>query len=313
MVDESETAPLPDPVPQPAPADTPAPAAGPAPAVTPAPAARPAAAAVTAPKPDNSRRNRRLGLAAQVAGVVGIVICLVLVAGVLVGRGWATDTVSTVSADIDAKLAKAVPLLDAASSKTSEIAGRVGAVSDAANAMAGQASPNSGLLQGLQGAVTNVSNRYLELRASYGDFRQTVTGAIDGLQTLERLIPGFSIPQGPVDALNKLDAAVTALDTRIMGVADAIPASGPISAAAAAIATKAGDIATGLQSLTATINDAQARLAELRAQLDSTTGTIRTSINLGSFGLILILLWVAVLHWVLFRTGRRLRAEASAG
>ena len=50
---------------------------------------------------------------------------------------------------------------------------------------------------------------------------------------------------------------------------------------------------------------------ELRAQLASTTDTIRLSINLGSLGLILVLLWVAVLHWVLFRTGRGMRREAA--
>ena len=190
MVDESETAPLPDPVPQPAPAEAPASrAAGRcgrrchrAPACAGCPRSRransrhgrPAAAAVTPSTSSNSRRNRRLGLAAEVAAVVGFVICLAVAAGVLVGRSWATDTVSTVSASIDAKVAMAVPLLDAASSKTSEIAGRVGAVADAANALAGQSTPGIGLLQGLQGAVANVSNRYLELRATYGDFRQTV-------------------------------------------------------------------------------------------------------------------------------------------
>jgi ABC-type uncharacterized transport system permease subunit len=152
----------------------------------------------------------------------------------------------------------------------------------------------------------------MELRATYGDFRQTVTGALDTLQTMSRLIPGFSIPQGPVDALAKLDAAVTALDTKIMGVADAIPATGPISAAATALGTTASDITTGLQSLTATIDDAQARLVDLQTQLATTADSINTAITVGSLVLVLVLLWVAVLHWVLFRTGRRLRAEAAS-
>jgi hypothetical protein len=302
MVDELETAPLPDPIADPAPVQ----AAAPVPAPVPAPAAAPAPAA-------HSRRNRRLGMAAQIAGVVGIIVCLVLAAGVLLGRGWATDTVSTVTTNIDAKLAEAVPLLDTASSKVSEVAGRVGAVADAANALADRPAPSSELLQGLMGAVTNVSDRYLELRATYGSLKESVTGALEGLQTLDRLIPGFSIPQGPVDALAKLDAAVTEMDAKITGLTDAIPESGPIDMVATAIATKVGEVEAKLQTLVGVIDDAQARLAEVRTQLASTSGTINTVISIGSLGLVLALLWVAVLHWVLFRAGRRLRVEATAG
>jgi hypothetical protein len=312
MVDELETAPLPDPVPGPAPdaAPAPVPAPVPAPAAVPVPAV--AAAPAPAPAPaSHGRRNRRLGLAAQVAGIVGIVVCLALAAGVLLGRGWATDTVSTVTTNIDTKLAQAVPLLDTASTKVSEVAGRVGAVADAANALAGRPAPSNELLQGLMGAVTNVSDRYLELRASYGELRQTAVAALDGLQTLDRMIPGFSVPQGPVDALTKLDAAVTELDAKIMGMADAIPASGPIDMAATAIATKVGEVEAKLQGLVTVIDDAQARLAEVRTQLATTTDTIKTTISIGSLVLVLLLAWVAVLHWVLFRTGRRLRAETT--
>jgi prefoldin subunit 5 len=257
------------------------------------------------------RRNRRLGLAAQVAGVVGIVVCLALAAGVLMGRGWATDTVSTVSATIDAKLAKAVPVLDTASSKVSEIAGRVGAVADAANALADRPAPSSELLQGLMGAVTSVSDRYLELRATYGDLKESVTGALNGLQTLERLIPGFSIPQGPIDALAKLDAAVTDMDAKIMGLTSAIPASGPVDMVATAIATKVTEVQTKLQDLSGVITDAQTKLQDLQTQLASAESSINTAISLGSIGLILVLLWVAVLHWLLFRTGRQMRRETA--
>ncbi len=301
MVDD-DTAPIPDPVPEAAPVEAPVPA----PASAPVPAAAPAPVATPAPSPAGGR-HRVLGLVAEIAGVVGIVLCIGLALGVVVGRGWATDTVSTVSSGIDAKVAKAVPLLDTASTKVSEVSGRVGAVVDAANALAARPSPSNELLQGLMGAVTKVSDRYLELRATYGELRASATAALDRLQVLDRLIPGFSIPQGPVDALAKLDAGVTELDARIMGLADAIPETGPIDAAATAIATKAGEVQAKLDALVAVIDDAQTRLDELRAQLASTTGTINTTISIGSIGLILILLYFALLHWVLFRTGRQLR------
>lgn len=319
MTDDPETAPLPEPVTetepvaQTAPLPEPIPVAETAPAVVPAaPAVAPAPATAAAP-PSSGGRSRALGTLAQVAGVVGIVLCLLLAVGVLLGRGWATDTVSQVTAGIDAKVAKAVPLLDTASEKVSEVSGRVGAVADAANALAARPNPSNELLQGLMGALTNVSDRYLELRATYGELRTTAVTALDRLETLDRLIPGFEIPQGPVDALTRLDASVSELDAKIMGLADAIPETGPIDAAATAIATKATEIEAKLQGLVTVIDDAQARLAELRTQLASTASTLNTAISIGSIGVILVLVYFALLHWVLFRTGRRLRREAAAG
>ena len=114
-----------------------------------------------------------------------------------------------------------------------------------------------------------------------------------------------------MDALAKLDAGVTELDAKIMGLANAIPESGPIDAAATAIATKAGEVQAKLDGLVGVIDDAQTRLAELRTQLASTADTISTTISIGSIGVILLLLYFALLHWVLFRTGRQLRREAT--
>jgi len=294
MTDELETAPLPDPVPQPAPAE-----------------AAEVAEVAAAQKPAG-RRRPVLGLVAQIAGVVGIVLCLVLAVGVVVGRGWATDTVTQVAISIDTKVSAAAPLLDLASQKVSDVSGNVGAVADAANAIAARPNSGSGLLQGLSGAVTKVSDRYLELRAQYGELKATITGALDRLKLLDRLIPGFSIPQGPIDALAKLDASITDLDAKIMGLANAIPETGPIDAAATAIATKAGDVQAKLDALVGVIDDVHAKLVDLRAQLASTVDTIKSAITVGSIVLVVFFLYLALLHWVLFRTGRQLRRGPAA-
>ena len=294
MTDELETAPLPDPVPQPAPAE-----------------AAEVAEVAAAQKPAG-RRRPVLGLVAQIAGVVGIVLCLVLAVGVVVGRGWATDTVTQVAISIDTKVSAAAPLLDLASQKVSDVSGNVGAVADAATAIAARPNSGSGLLQGLSGAVTKVSDRYLELRAQYGELKATITGALDRLQLLDRLIPGFSIPQGPIDALAKLDASITDLDAKIMGLANAIPETGPIDAAATAIATKAGDVQAKLDALVGVIDDVHAKLVDLRAQLASTVDTIKSAITVGSIVLVVFFLYLALLHWVLFRTGRQLRRGPAA-
>ena len=192
MTDELDTAPLPDPVPaapgsaaapEAAPADVPSFEAAPAPAPT-------AVAAAAAPPPAGAgKRNRVLGLTAQAAGVIGIVLFVALAVVMLLGRGWATSTVDDISAGVDAKMAQVEPLIDNASAKVSEVNGRVGALTDAANTLAARAAATPDLLGGVRDQVANLQNRYLEFRKTYSDVRDTALTALDRLQVIDRLDP----------------------------------------------------------------------------------------------------------------------------
>ncbi len=294
MADETETAPLPDPVPDPASAV--------------APATAPADAS-------HATRNRALGLGAQTAGVVGIALFLVLAVVVLLGRGMATSTVDDVSGNVDAKLAQAAPLIDNASAKVSEINGRIGALTDAANTLAARAADagtTPGLLSGLRDQLANLQARYQEFRTSYSGVRDTAMGALDTLQTLDRLIPGFTVPQGPVDALTAVDAKIQELDAKIMEVSNTLT-DGPVQQVATAVADKAAGLQSRLTNVTTVLGDAQTRLAELRADVASTADSINTWLTILSILLFVLFLYFAFLHWLLFHVGRRLRREASGG
>ena len=309
MTDELETAPLPDPVPQPSPGVPPEPA--PEPATAPQPAVAPTPAAASAlDVASRNKRNRLLGLGAQTAGVIGIVLFVALGAVVLLGRGWATSTVDDITGGIDAKMAQAVPLIDTASSKVSEISGRVGALTDAADALATKVDAGSGFLGALRDQFTSLQARYQDFRTSYSGVRDTALGALDRLETLDRLIPGFTLPQGPVDALKGLDAQIQELDTKITDVGAAIT-DGPAQTVAAVVAEKTAKVQEGLATASGVLSDAQTRLTELRAEVISTGNTINTWLTVLSVLLFLLFLYFAFLHWVLFGVGRRLRREAS--
>ncbi len=314
MTDELDTAPLPDPVPAaPGPATAPeaAPEDVPSFEAAPAPAVAAASAAVTPPPVRASKRNRVLGLTAQAAGVIGIVLFVALAVVMLLGRGWATSTVDDISAGIDAKLAQVEPLVDNASTTVSEINGRVGALTDAANSLAAQAAATPDLLGGVRDQVANLQNRYLEFRQTYSDVRDTALTALDRLQVIDRLIPAFDIPQEPVDALMALDARMQELDTKIMDVSAAIT-NGPIQEVAGVVAEKAATLRDGLTRVTSGLDAAQTRLAELRSQVASTADTINLFITIGSILLFLLFLYFALLHYVLFHVGRGMgRAPAA--
>ena len=309
MADDTETAPLPEPVPQPVQATEPAAE------VVVTPAAAPAVADAAAPSTPHYRRNRALGIGAQATGVIGIVLFVVLAVVVLLGRGWATSTVDDVSGGVDAKLAQAAPLIDNASAKVSEINGRIGALTDAANTLAARAadaSTNPGLLSGLREQFANLQSRYQDFRTSYSGVRDTAMAALDRLQTIDRLIPGFTLPQGPIDALTAVDAQFQELDAKITDISNSLT-DGPVQQVATVIAEKTAGVQSRLTNVTTVLGDAQTRLTELRADVASTADRINTWLTILSFLLFVLFLYFAFLHWLLFHVGGRLRREASAG
>jgi hypothetical protein len=297
---ESPTEPVPVPVAAPSPAPL---AAAAAPSAMPQASAAPGAAGKSHPI---------LGLAAQIVGVIGIVLFIGLAVGVVVGRGWAVDTVDQVTANVEGKIDKVVPLLDTASSKVSEVQGRIGAVADAANGLATQANASPALGAGLAGPIANLADRYNGLRTTYADVREKITSAIDSLTTVSRFIPGFTVPQGPIDALNALDAKVSEVDAAITGLADSLNGNGPIAQIATAVADKASKAEASLAAVSAKITDVQTQVTDAQAEIKSISETARSAITLGSVGVVLLCLWFALLHFVLFRTGRELR-KGSAG
>ena len=268
---------------------------------------------VSEPGPaEPSRRDRLLGTAGQVAAVAGIVVCLLFVVGVLAGRIWVVSTVDDVAAAIDAQIAKAEPLLDQASVRIGEISGRVGAVGDVAAGIAADPSPGGSVAETLRTAVASVNERYQGMRANYADLRETVVSMVDRLQTLDRLVPGFSVPQGPIDSLSALNTRVQEFDAKLNDLLTIEPGQGPINQAAAAVAQKASDIETKFDGLQAGISDVQERITALRTKLSDTAGTIKLGVTLGTIGTILLLAWIAFLHWVLFRHSGEIRRRAPA-
>ena len=257
-----------------------------------------------------TRRDRILGRAGQVAGVVGIVVSFALILAVLLGRGWLVDRADEIAGTVDGALARGVTLVDTTSSRVSEVSGRVGAVADAAQALSTNPNPAPGLSEALSAQLQPIQDRYLALRSAYTDVKTSVVSAFDRLQTLDRLLPFFSIPQGPVDALQSLDAQLQAIDAKVSDLLTT-PGSGAVNAIAAGVATRASNLQTGLGSVTGSLDDLSARITTLEAGVQAKADQVKLIITLGSLVPIVLLLYLAFLHWVLFQAGSRmLHSEA---
>jgi methyl-accepting chemotaxis protein len=255
---------------------------------------------------DGDRRARTLGTAAQAAGVVGIVVCLVLAATLLLVRGRLVDRVGALGARVDSAITSAVPLLDRAQSRVDQLSAGVGEVATAAQARAEQPGQVTTTIQALLDRAATLSQRYLELRESYAEARDRVSRASEALDAVDRLIPGISVPPGPGEALQDLDQRLQELDAKVMGLIAAIPSSDAVQPAAA-VAAKAQDVQSSIDGLSARFDAAKARLQSAQAEVASLSDTAQTAITITTVLLVVVLLYLAFLHWVLFRTGRTLR------
>lgn len=274
----------------------------PAPVTTAEPA--PAAESVAPAPPHPGKGRRATGIVGQVAGIVGIIVSLALIVGVLYIRGWGTETVTEVAANVDAAIARTEPMLETAAATVDQVSQRVGDVATAAEAVALDPDATPAALQGILDRLAAVSERYTELRTGYAGAREQIVSILDRLALIDRLIPGFDIPEGPVDALAGLDENARAIDAQIMQLVNAGLAVQAINTTAATIADKARQVEAGLEKIAAGIDGVGVRLDELRAEVSSIAATVNTVITILCVALVLLLAYMALLHWILFRSGR---------
>ncbi len=266
------------------------------------------------PEPAGPGKTRRAsGLLGQVVGIVGMVVCLALVVGVLLGRGYVMGAASTVAGALDAAVARAEPLLDKAATKVETVAQRAGEAAAAAEAIALDPNATPAGLQAVLDRLGAVSLRYLELRGTYAGAREQVVSVLDRLAVIDRFVPGVSVPQGPIDALASLDDKARAVDAPIVGLIDAGVAVQAVNATAGAIAEKARAVEAGLGEITTGINDVQGRLENLRAEIARVADTVSTLVTVIAIVLIVVLLYLTLLHLVLFRSSRGLARARAAG
>jgi methyl-accepting chemotaxis protein len=236
--------------------------------------------------------------------MVGIVVCLALVVGVVLGRGWVAGAVTDVAGSIDAAVARTEPLLGTASDGIAKVATAAGEAAAAADRIATDPNATPQALQTVLERLGAVSQRYLELRSTYAGAREQVVSALDRLAIVDRFVPGVSVPQGPIDALAALDERARALDAQVVGLIDAGAAIGAVNSTAAAIAEKAHAVEAGLGTISASVDDVEARLANLRSEIAHVADTVSSLLTVIALVLVVLLLYLALLHLVLFRSSR---------
>ncbi len=252
----------------------------------------------------------RSATAAQIAGIVGIVVCAILIVLVWIGLGTVGSKVNDLAAGVNAGFNRAT---DAAAT----VAGNLDAAAVSAGSIGTDASAIAASVP-TPDAVTKLSNRlggfvdgYRDLRVRYGALRENVTGAVSSLQNVARFVPGLDVPDQPVDALAAVDAKLQSIDDSITSTWQALQGGDP-RVAGTAVAAAGARLQTVLTEASAAVRTLNDRIVAGQTRANAATDQLRTILLIVALVISLLLLWVLALNVALWQLGRHWKREAVA-
>ncbi len=256
-----------------------------------------------------SRGRPRFGRAFQVAGVAGFVVCLVLVLGVWLGRAWAVTQVDGVVGSLDAGLMRAGAAATEASGEIDKVAAGMGDVASVADQAAnGSITVPPEVSQAIGTRLSAAADRYRSFRAAYGNLREQVVSVVDTLQSIDRFIPGISVPQGPIDALANLDERVQALDSSVTELVTLANGAGTGRDAAAQLASQAADTQATLTDASSLVQSVTDTTDALQREVNDAGSTANLLFTIIAIVFTLVILYVAALNVALWALGGRWRS-----
>lgn len=265
----------------------------------------PVAPTTGTPTSDQPRRPQ-LGRTLQVVGVAGFIASLLIIAVIWLARGWAVGQVDGLVSKVDGVLLRADTAVTTAADKIDTSAQGVGEFADTIGSTT-STPVRSLIIDAVSNRLSPAADRYREFRSAYGDLRGQIVSAIDTLQGIDRFVPMFSVPQGPIDALATVDQAVQELDSKVTELVSLASSGGETSEAATRLASQAHDVEATLTSVAAKVRSVTDTVDGLRAEAADLGSTVSQVLTISTLALTLLTAYILALHVALWVLGRRLR------
>lgn len=247
-----------------------------------------------------------LGWFAMVVGVLGALVCLLIVPAAWVAHGAAQAEARTLIDTVDGALEQAATQLAAVEVGVRAVRARLSSLQTRAEAVA--ANPAAGEqaraeLRDLLNSAIGVD--YQTVRAAYITARERAAAGLTTLNQLARL-PGIRAPTDEViRQAVQIDTQLQAIDAELAALRTALEETElSLSEVAARLARQAGELDRRvaafdetMSAYTAAVNSARARMPDLAANTARRITTL-------AVGIMLIALYGIVLHGALFVLGR---------
>jgi hypothetical protein len=250
----------------------------------------------------------RLALVAELAGVVGGAICLVLIAVVWLGIGRVSGAIDDLALSVDNGFGRAIAATTAVATRLDGEATDAGAIAADATQLSSEASPPESAVVALTTRIGRLSDAYSQLRVRLGDARESIGTAVASIQRVAQLLPGARVPAAPVGALAAVDAKLQAVDDGLAAMWPSDGSGGAASQAVATIASVATTVRAAVADTSTAIQGLSTNLEAVRQSAAGTIADIRSILLLAGVVISLLLIWVFILNvamWQLGRTWRR--------
>lgn len=266
------------------------------------------AGSVPSTRAGGSPRRPLLGLLAEIVGLTGAALGILMIVSLWLVQGSITDSigdgVDAIRAEVErpaAKAGQAGERLEARAVEVDEVAAD-------ARALAETADPPAAAVAAVADDLSEVSDRYAEARVWYVDIRDQAQGVLDVLDWIDSLLPSIELPDGPRELLLEIDEGVQELDTAVAVLSQAGSAELVLAETAGSIAETAERISIGLREaadVARLTDDALVGVSDTLAQAaDELSSLLRLAVVVSS----LVLLYLVLLHLALWALGRRWRA-----
>lgn len=249
---------------------------------------------------------RFLGWMAMVVGLLGAVVCLLMVGAIWVGHSTAQAQAAALIAAIDGPLGQASGALGAAETRLSGLERRVGAL----KARAEQLAANPALEEQARAELLAIADR--EIGTDYAALRERYLAARDQaaavLTVRDRLtaLPFLHRPSdGLVERVASVDAQLQALDESLAGLRSSLESRNlSLNETAARLTTRAEDVEARLSGYGESLAAYTEALETAQARLPDFSASIAGVITWTAVALTLAALYGVILHVALFLLGR---------
>jgi len=262
-------------------------------------------------KPVSTRRSPPKALAAKVGGIVGVVICALIIVVVWFGFGTVARAVDDLGNDVNAAFDRAITVSESVAGRFDDAVITIDTMrADIAEAAASR-TPDMARLSNLQARLEQVSARYLDARVRYAEARESVVGVVSRLQEIARIIPGSRVPENAGDRLAAVDAKILEIDEAIIATGTSVADADPGQAVADALAARATPLKDAIAGGAEAVHGLSANLAGLQATADSTIDGIGLVLLLAALALSVLFGWVLGLNIALWLLGRSWERDAT--
>lgn len=261
-------------------------------------------------KPIPTQRAPRKAVAAKIAGIVGVVVCVLIIVVVWFGLGTVSQAVDDLGNSVNAGFDRAIAATDTVAGGLDAAVASIDSMRADAVELASSATPDLERLSSLQARLGQFADSYREMRVRYAEARENVISVTSTLQHVSRLIPGTRVPEGVGDTLTAVDAKLQAIDDAIVSTWTSLSEAQPGKAVADALAARATPVQDAISGAATAVHGLSTNLEGVQARADSTVDSIRTILLAAAIALSALFIWVLVLNIALWRLGRAWERES---